>query len=971
MKITDALLTCGILAALALTLPSCGTDRPVVKTKPPAVAAHKPVKREAAGSWADSVLATMTVEQKIGQMIMVSAPAVFVNDSSMEIQRLGSLIRDYGVGGVAVLHGTVYGAAAMVNRLQSMARVPLLIAADLEHGLAMRYARGTDFPDAMAIGATGDPELAYEVGKITAEEGRSVGITVNFAPVADVNTNPQNPVINTRSFGGDPRLVSRMVAAFVRGTLDGGMLPTVKHFPGHGSTSEDSHVILPIVGRTRDALENYDLAPFRAALESGESAVMVGHLAVPAIDSSGLPATLSHKLTAGLLRDALNFNGLIITDAMSMAGARVVPPERAAVMAVQAGSDILLLTTDEYVVIRSLRDAVNSGELSIVRINSSVRRILLAKERLGLDRESRVSVDDAGSVVATPSHWAIARTVARNAVTLLKNQGDILPLHSADQRILSLVLTDREDSRSEVERQESFAFDEPTGAYFTQMLRRSFSVETLRLSSSSSPDDIEKALSAVRRSSITIISTFFGVFSSSGTVGVPSRLDPVVRRLNEATTPIILVTFGDPWVVNAWTSPRAVICAYSDAEPMAQAVAACITGDAPFRGRLPVAISPEYPLNFGIVQGGAWGSRDDTVTTAIRSKGFSSVDSLMNAGVLDSVFPGGQLVVMKSDTVVFHKCYGRFTYDPRSPAVDDSTMYDLASLTKVIATTTSVMRLSDRGMIDLDAPVSRYLLQFRDGEKHRISVRDLLLHRSGFPPFRPLWTLAPTPTAALDTVFATPLVAAPGDSTIYSDFNMITLGAIVERLTRMPLDQYAKSAIFRPLEMHLTCFNPPPALRWHAAPTEYDSVWRKRLVQGNVHDENAAFLGGVSGHAGLFSTASDLSRFALMMLDRGRAYGQEIFSYGTYNRFLGVSSNSGDRWLGWDRRSPEGSSAGSLFSSSSFGHTGFTGTSLWIDPLNRVAIILLTNRVYPTRANLRLSRFRPLLHDAVMRALQE
>ena len=960
-----------IVLGLSVAYLSCGGGTASIAPRGQRTPLRDPDRTDAPVPWADSVLASMSLEEKVGQMVMVTAPAVFLSDSSIDMQRLHTFVHEYGVGGVAILHGTVHGAAATSNHLQSLARVPLLIAADLEHGIAMRYARGTDFPDAMAFGATWDPELAYEAGKITSQEARAVGVEMNLAPVADVNTNPLNPVINTRSYGGDPLLVSQMVAAFVRGTNDGGMVSTVKHFPGHGSTSEDSHLVLPVVTLDRRTIDSVDLAPFRAAIASGVRAVMVGHLAVPAIDPSGLPATLSEKLVTGVLRNEMHFEGVVISDAMGMAGTRVVSPDRAAVMAVKSGIDMLYLTTDEFLVLRALRDAVHDGEISETRIDSSVRRILAMKERLGLSRARLVGPEIAGAHIATPSHWRFARNVAAQAVTLIKNDDALVPLQASARKVLVLVITDTEESRLEVNRPGSVSFEEPTGSYFTQLLRhRHFDVATVKLSAASTTEEMERALTMLRRSDLAIVSLFVGVHTSSGMIGVPGRLASFVRSANDVSTPMILVCFGDPYAVTGWPAPRAIVCAYSDAEAEQEAVVSCLTGNEPIHGRLPVRLSARYPIGFGIPLEVPRKGVGDTLTRAITFPGFSTVDSLMAAAVHDSVFPGAQLLVVKNNAVAFDACYGRYTYDPASPPVNDSTIFDLASLTKVIATTTATMRLYDKGLIDLDAPVGRYLQPFEQGEKRRITIRELLLHRSGFPPFRQLWTLAASPTAALDSLFATPLVAAPGDSTIYSDFNMITLGAVIEHLTREPLDDYVRAAIVQPLGMTHTCFNPSPALRRNAAPTEYDSLWRKRQIQGTVHDENAWFLGGVSGHAGLFSTASDLARFALMMINDGRAYGHVIFSPATYDQFLGNAPGMHERRLGWDKKSPEGSSAGSLLSDESFGHTGFTGTSLWIDPFNHIAVILLTNRVYPTRSNLRILHFRPIIHDAIVRALR-
>jgi CubicO group peptidase (beta-lactamase class C family) len=298
-------------------------------------------------------------------------------------------------------------------------------------------------------------------------------------------------------------------------------------------------------------------------------------------------------------------------------------------------------------------------------------------------------------------------------------------------------------------------------------------------------------------------------------------------------------------------------------------------------------------------------------------------------------------------------------------------MYDLASLTKVVATTSAMMRLYDLGKFSLDDSVANYLPAFGAGGKAGVTIRQLLLHRGGLPPFRELWKICPDSLAALDSALATPLVARPGDTTIYSDLGMITLGALVEKLSGMSLPQFVQREFFGPLRMTNTMFTPPEYLRGHCAPTEIDTSWRRRLVWGTVHDENSAYLGGVAGHAGLFSTATDLAAFAQMLLNKGTFGGRRYISEGTMYEFLGRKTAKQERWLGWDMRSVTGSSSGSRFSFHSFGHTGFTGTSLWIDPERSLAVVFLTNRVFPTRANRKIIRFRPRLHDAVIHAIED
>jgi CubicO group peptidase (beta-lactamase class C family) len=346
------------------------------------------------------------------------------------------------------------------------------------------------------------------------------------------------------------------------------------------------------------------------------------------------------------------------------------------------------------------------------------------------------------------------------------------------------------------------------------------------------------------------------------------------------------------------------------------------------------------------------------------------IDSIAYRGIRDSAFSAAQVAVVKDGMLVWSRAYGTYTYDPASREIGPTEMFDMASVTKVIATTSAIMKLFDEGRVSLDDPVGRFIPAFASGEKQGITIRHLLLHRGGFPPFRKFWEFCRDSTAMRDSVFATPLVAHPGDTTIYSDLGFITLGTVVERVSGLSLSAFVKREFFDPLGMRNTMYTPPADLRSRTVPTEFDSVWRRRLVQGTVHDENAQYLGGVSGHAGLFSTASDLAVFMQMLLNGGEYNGVRYLSARTIDRFVRSRDPGQERFLGWDRRSPRGSSAGSLFSPSSFGHTGFTGTSIWADPERKLAVIFLTNRVHPTRANGKLFAIRPALHDLVVSSLR-
>lgn len=924
-------------------------------------------------SWADSILATMTLEEKAGQLLMVMAYGHYLSAESDEYAKMVRLVRERNVGGVVMSHSDVYETAIVLNRLQSQARIPLLVSADLERGLAMRVRRGTYFPDAMALAATRRPQYAYEAGRAIAEEARAVGIHQNFAPVADINTNPANPVINTRSFGDDLPLVNSMVTAFIRGTNEGGCISTTKHFPGHGDTGTDSHLELPVLPFTRERLDSLELAPFRNAIQSGTQSVMIAHLAVPVLNGgSEIPASLSPGAITTVLRRDLAFDGLVITDAMEMRGVvKGYSVAQSTVMALQAGADIVLLPPDNEVAVNAIISAVKGGSLPEERVSASVRKILKTKQSLGLDRTRTVNLEDVGRHVASRAHIGLAKEIARDAVTLLRNRGNTIPLDAAKVgKILAVVVTDTEEGRTEVNRPSYPYTSEPEGAYFSQLIgRRVGRVETVRLTPGSDTFDVNTTLRKMKNADLVLMPLYIKVRTSSGRIGIPENLRTFLAEAAKLKKATVAVAFGNPYVAANLPDVDALVCAYADAEVLVEASVEALFGEIGIRGNLPVVIPGSFPFGAGITLQAARLRKEDSFLAGFDPARLRRIDSIVTAAIRDSAFPGAEVAVVRNGALVWNRAYGTPTYDLNAREVTTSTMFDLASLTKVIATTSAVMKLYDRGQLALDDPVAKYLPQFAPDPKASITVRHLLLHRGGFPPFRKFWELCRTPEEALDSIFATPLVARPGDSTIYSDLGFITLGKVVEKIAGMSLADFVQKEFFEPLRMTNTMYKPPADVRGLVAPTEIDTVWRKRLVRGTVHDENAELLGGVSGHAGLFSTAADLAVFMQMLLNEGTYGGVRFLSESTVRTFTRTAGIGQERFLGWDRKSATGSSAGSLFSSLSFGHTGFTGTCIWADPERNLAVVFLTNRVYPTRVNAKISKVRPALNDAVVSAL--
>jgi beta-N-acetylhexosaminidase len=933
-----------------------------------------PAKREPIkADWVEQTLARLTLREKISQMIMSRAYGYYYSDRSDEFRRLERLVKEEKVGGLIFFQGDVLETASMINKCQEMSDVPLLIGSDFEWGTAMRIRRGTRFPEAMAIGATRDTFLAYKIGQAIGEESRALGIHQIFAPVADVNSNPDNPVINTRSFGEDPYLVTDLASAFSRGAQASGVIATGKHFPGHGDTQVDSHLDLPVIQRTREQLEAVDLLPFRRLIKDGISSIMVAHLEVPALEKNEtLPATLSSKIVGQFLQNDLGFQGLIVTDALDMGAiVNTYGVDSATVLAVKAGIDILLVLPDETRAIDAIVRAVGTGGISISRIETSVKKILSYKWDMGLVVNRTVDVNKVQSLVATPEHYALAKDVARKSITVVKNDS-ILPLESfGGKRILEVVVCDAQNYRTEIQRSSSPWPNEVVGDYFNVQLRkRTSNVELVKIDPSIDTIGITSLTVKAANSHIIICPIFSRARSGSGSFGLPETLVGIIDSLTKLGTPTILLAMGSPYVLGAFPGATAAVCAYSDCESSTEAAIEVLFGEIPARGKLPVTIPNLYSSGTGLEIMQAQLRRDLPENVGMSRDSLVRIDSIMTNAIRDGAFPGGQVCVSKDGAIVYNKSFGKQEYSTASPKISGATIYDLASVTKVIATTTAVMRLYDENKISLDERVIAYIPEFANHDKEKITVRNLLSHNGGLPAFKRLYLTCSSPQEVLDSVYQTETIYNIGDSTVYSDFDFIMLGKIIEKVSGVTLDKYTDSVFFKPLGMKSTLFNPPSSIWNTIAPTEYDSIYRKKMVRGVVHDENAYALGGVSGHAGLFSNASDLALFLQMILNGGQYGGRQYLKPETIKMFTTRQSAHSTRALGWDTKTMDGySSAGKFFGAESFGHTGFTGTSVWVEPEKKIFVILLTNRVYPTRTNTKIMQIRPFVHDAVMRSV--
>jgi beta-glucosidase-like glycosyl hydrolase/CubicO group peptidase (beta-lactamase class C family) len=929
--------------------------------------ANKPVAHS--NAWVEKTLKKMTLQEKLGQMLMVSHFGVFHPAESpahseilhqIEENRVGGLIIVTGRGPLGLRRSQVYPTAVTLNELQQRAKIPLLVGADFESGTRMRLEEGTPFPSAMAIAATGDPKLAYEAGKFTALEARAAGVHWIFAPDSDLNDNPDNPIINIRSFGEDPKSVAAYVKESVRGIEENGALATAKHFPGHGNVNVDSHLALATVPGTREELESNELIPFRAAIEAKVSAIMPGHLAVPAFEPDPqTPATLSRNILTVLLREKMGFAGLIVTDALDMGGVTSkYSPGEAAVRAVEAGADVLLMPPVPDAAIAALENAVRSRRILESRIDASVRRILAAKARLRLNKNRLVDIAQLSRNFARPEYAGYAQQIADRGVTLLRDTPHLLPFDSTRPLRVLLVALSADPDRC------------PGEALEPEIRPRVDSLSVLRADTQHSrvsglqlppPGSYDVAIAAL----------FVRVADRKGNVAFPDDQLSFVNELLAAGKPVVVAAFGSPYLISRFPEAATWVAHFSTSDVSQRAVARAIFGQVPMGGKLPVTVPGTAKLGDGlVVVSNPMLLRPGAPEMSAQLK---PAHALLHRAVADGAFSGGVLAVGWKGRLSIH-AFGKLVGGGKARKVAADSIYDIASLTKPIVTTTVAMMLVQQQRLDVDVPVENYIPDFAaavnsdpdPGWRTQVTVRMLLLHDSGLPAHRDFYKKAKGRDAVLSSVLAEPLVHEPGTQKEYSDLGFILLGEIIERLTGESLDAFATREIFQPLGMDHSMFNPARRLRHDIAPTEMDTAYRKKLVWGEVHDENAWAMGGIAGHAGLFSTARDVAIFAQMILNGGIYAHQRLFSRATIERFtskVAIGQSAGA--TGWDVPT-ENSSSGRYFSSKSFGHTGFTGTTLWIDPERELFVVLLTNRVNPTRANEKIRQVRPALHDAVV-----
>ena len=926
-------------------------------------------------NWAEKTIKKLTLRQKIAQMMIYRMHLKYASITPQKWNEIKSLLDNDGIGGIHIWSGDGSSALSMLNEIQRRSTIPIVIDADIERGLGQRFPSGTDFPPLMAITATGNPNNAYEVGAIVAKESRAAGVQWNLSPVVDVNNNPLNPIINTRSFSENPGIVREYAAQYIRGLQENGMISTAKHFPGHGDTQTDSHSSLAMIPSDSSRLWSVELKPFIDVANAGVDAIMIAHVHAPDFQpESDIPATLSKFWVTDILKNKIGYKGIIITDGMGMGGVtKNYADDYAIIEAVKAGCDVIIQNYDIVGSINAIEYAVKNNEISIEQINSSALKMLKMKENAGLHLNPFVDLDFMMKTIGIKEHREASDRISTEAITLVKDEKNLLPLDvDLKDTLYVFDIYDQEHKHS-------------LSSISSSLKRERFPIRTIQIDESDKKHVLDAILGKIPKNSRILINAFVSPKEWKDRIFFPDNETYFVKELMKISDRVILASLGTPYLLMDFPDVSTYLCAYKGSSVMQNALYKALMGKENISGRLPISIPGMYEIGSGLflekrVEGPIVKKIEPgKLLLRVRSKtvnaNISKIDQLMNQAIAESAWPGAVLLAAKDGNIFYQKGQGYHTYQGRN-ITRSSDIFDLASITKIVATTSSIMKLKDLGKIDINKPVVHYLPKFKGNykkyfnQKSKITIKDLLAHGSGLPAFKQYYKVEKTRELVLESIYDTVPIKSNRDTTIYSDVGAIILGEIVEKISGLPLNVFADSMIFKPLGMGTTFFNPPSNKMRRIVPTELRPDGT--IVHGYVHDENAYSLGGVAGHAGLFSTAKDLAVFSQMMLNDGLYGWKRIFKTETVNEFTTKANvvDGSSRLLGWD--SPGGYASGGIYlSDNSFGHTGFTGTSMWIDPEQGIIVILLTNAVHPNRKNKspKYYDWRQRIHSAVYESL--
>ncbi len=938
-------------------------------------------KTPEAERWVKKKFRKLSKDQRIAQLMIIRAHS---NLGPEHVAQVAELIRKYNVGGLCFFQGGPVRQAILTNYYQSIAKTPLMMAIDGEWGLGMRLDSVISFPRQLMMGAVPDAQLVYRFGNAVGEQCKRLGIQVNYAPVVDINNNPLNPVINDRSFGEDKYKVALYGVQYMKGMQDKGVMACAKHFPGHGDVSVDSHKDLPVINKTRAQLDELELYPFRELIKAGVGSMMIAHLSIPAIDTTtNLPTSLSVKNVTGLLRQELGYQGISFTDALEMQGvAKFFPKGDASVRSLIAGNDMLCLPGDIPGSIAKVKEAIKQGQLTWEIINARVKKVLLAKYHLGLNHLS--PIDIAHLVDDLNQHTnQLKQLIVSNALTLLRrNNSMLLPLHATKVAYIGIGVA------------------KPN--VFAARLKQDYNADLYFFDekSNNAADILQKL--AGYDAVVMGLHNYNRVPAND--FGLSTATRDFISRLQQSNT--ISFVFGNPYALKYIANAQNLVACYENDDITQDAAADLLQGKIQAKGKLPVTVGDQLKFGEGITYNDYFPPTNPSAV-GMRAEALDRIDRIAADAIEKGAAPGCVVLVAKDGKLVYNKAFGYTGSDKQTPMRTED-VFDLASVTKVSATTVSIMKLYEEGKISLDKTLGDYLPWTKGTNKAGLKLSDILLHQAGLVPFIPFYR------EVIDTATGKPLpqyfstirdahhqyrvaeglflrndwedtlyhrilqskVNAPG-TYVYSDNDFIFLGKIVEAVSGMSLDEYARTNFYAPLHMPSTTFKPWERMPLQTiVPTEDEKHFRRQLLHGDVHDEGAAMFGGVAGHAGLFSNAYDLAQLYQMLLNGGELNGTRFLQKATVDKFTAYNSTVSRRGLGFDKPEKDNATRKEPYPSASvspatFGHTGFTGTCVWVDPQYKLVYIFLSNRVNPTRNNNKLSQLnvRSNIQEAIYQAI--
>ena len=919
-----------------------------------------------AKKWADSVYKTLSKDERIAQLMVVRLSTIDSKTKTVTFydDMVEGLIKKYNIGGICVFQGSPVKQANIINRLQSKAKTPILMCIDAEWGVGMRMIDSVlPLPRQMMMGAMKDETVVYRYGQLVAAQCKRIGLQVNYAPVVDVNNNPNNPVINDRSFGEDKYKVANFGIQYMKGMQDAGVMACAKHFPGHGDVATDSHYDLPVINKSMLQLDSLELYPFRKIFEAGVGSVMLAHLYIPAIDTTTNRATsLSPLNINGLLRNQLNYQGLTFTDALEMQGVKKFYPDGAAsVQSLIAGNDMLCLPGDVPSAIKKTKEAIKKKQLSWDDIEMHCKKVLMAKYAYGLNNLQPINTDNltADLNAGVP---AMRRLIAENAITLVaKKDSSFFPLRNTKPGDIAFV-----------------GFGITTENELAKRMRTDYNATVFFENDA----DLINKLKKFKKIVIGVHNV--GRFAASNFGFTKASLDKL-RLLQQKDNTISLV-FGNAYALKNMCDAQNLVLCYEDDAVVQGTAADLLQGKMFYKGSLPVTVCDKLKYGYGIETAAFPPFFNKANGQGFAQNLFYQIDSVVNDGIAKMGMPGCVVLALKDGKIAYEKAFGNFTYEKKKP-VTLNTVYDLASVTKICATTLSIMKLYEEGKLDLKKKLSEYLPETKGTNKSNLIVEDILMHEAGLISYIPFYKetvdAAGKPLPAVytttatdsfniavaqnlymknawrDTIYKRILMSnvGPRGKYIYSDNDYIFLGKIVESISGLTMDEYALQNFYAPMQLHSTGYDPLQRNSVNdIAPTENEKIFRTQLIQGSVHDPGAAMMGGVAGHAGLFSNAYDLAAIMQMLLNGGSFNGKQYFKKQTVDLFTAYQSKISRRAYGFDK--PEKDNAirkepypALLASPLTFGHTGFTGTCAWADPATGLVFVYLSNRVYPDVSN--------------------